>query len=241
SPSTEGCLGLKLYNGRVLKPFQSKNRGETELAFYEHVLPLRLPFLPAFFGVLELQADDDSSDLRRYLQLEDLLHGMTKPCIMDVKIGTKSYEPNASADKMALEAAKSPLQAIVGFRLQGIKVYCDGGYVSLDKHYMRTLSTLDEVVDGGFRKYVAAAGAERRQLLMRLQAKVNAMVAWFDSQTTLHFIASSLLFVYDAADATRGDVRLIDFAHVQFDQSTRDEGVRTGLRTVSSILAQLHE
>ncbi|KAF0706036.1 hypothetical protein As57867_006823, partial [Aphanomyces stellatus] len=142
---------LKLYNGRVLKPFQSKNRGETELAFYEHVLPLRLPFLPAFFGVLELQADDDSSDLRRYLQLEDLLHGMTKPCIMDVKIGTKSYEPNASADKMALEAAKSPLQAIVGFRLQGIKVYCDGGYVSLDKHYMRTLSTLDEVVDGGFR------------------------------------------------------------------------------------------
>jgi hypothetical protein len=61
----------------------------------------------------------------------------------------------------------------------------------------------------------------------------------FQEQTELHFIASSLLFVYDAANEDKWDLRLIDFAHVQFDQNTRDDGCITGLRSILSLFLSL--
>jgi hypothetical protein len=61
----------------------------------------------------------------------------------------------------------------------------------------------------------------------------------FQVQTELHFIASSLLFVYDAANEDKWDLRLIDFAHVQFHQNTRDDGCIIGLRSIVSMLTSL--
>ncbi|RHY23645.1 hypothetical protein DYB25_012445, partial [Aphanomyces astaci] len=160
-----GCLyqhvvGLKVYQGRVLKPFQNKNRGETELAFYERLASSspRIPYFPSFHGVIELPSS--SSDLRRYLQLENLVGGMTHPCIMDIKIGTQSYEPSASPDKIALEAAKCPLQATLGFRLQGIKVFWDATqrYHEYDKHYFRALDTIEAIEESLLRFF---EGGER--------------------------------------------------------------------------------
>ncbi|RHZ02058.1 hypothetical protein DYB28_003821 [Aphanomyces astaci] len=257
-------VGLKVYQGRVLKPFQNKNRGETELAFYERLASSspRIPYFPSFHGVIELPSS--SSDLRRYLQLENLVGGMTHPCIMDIKIGTQSYEPSASPDKIALEAAKCPLQATLGFRLQGIKVFWDATqrYHEYDKHYFRALDTIEAIeesllrfFEGGERPSIpnqrqqpprrtgsrsphVAARADR---IHHFLAKLDAIRAWIAVQTEFHFIASSLLFVYDASNAGAVDVRLIDFAHVQFDQSTVDVGVLTGIDAVIAMFRRLLE
>ncbi|KAH9085849.1 hypothetical protein Ae201684P_005547 [Aphanomyces euteiches] len=150
-----GHACMKLYRGHVLKPFQSKNRGERELAFYESV-PTDVPFVPAFYGVIRLPSTDEDGP-RRYLQIKNLLGGMIHPCIMDVKVGTKSYEPTASRDKIALEIAKCPLQATMGFRLQGIKVYWDSKqeHVSYDKYFFRDLATA-ESIEAAFVKYFEA-------------------------------------------------------------------------------------
>ncbi|RHY32195.1 hypothetical protein DYB32_002779 [Aphanomyces invadans] len=239
---------LKVYQGRVLKPFQTKNRGETELAFYERIASRSLPYFPVFYGVVELPS---SQELRRYLQLEDLLSGMTQPCIMDVKIGTHSYDPTATPAKIELEAAKCPLQAIMGFRLQGIKVYWDttAQFHDYDKHYFRALTT-EDAIEESFARYFENGHHEARSKHLQIAAradrvhaqflrKIKRIRAWIATQTEFQFIASSLLFVYDASNAASVDVRFIDFAHVQFDQGKVDTGVLVGLDRILCIFRHL--
>lgn len=95
-----------------------------------------------------------------------------------------------------------------------------------------------------------------RNLGLQFLKRLTAFQAWFDQQQETEFIASSLLFLYNgesvgsdaSGDATEDepwralapDIRLIDFAHVTHPAAPRrDEGVRTGLRTLVSCFQQL--
>ncbi len=42
-----------------------------------------------------------------YLVLEDLTAGFTRPCLLDIKMGTRHYDDNASAKKIQYEVEKS--------------------------------------------------------------------------------------------------------------------------------------
>lgn len=57
--------------------------------------------------------------------MQDLTAGMTKPCIMDVKIGISSVGEDASEEKKAQMGAKDAKTTTVklGMRLTALKVY----------------------------------------------------------------------------------------------------------------------
>lgn len=57
-----------------------------------------------------------------YLKLEDVTRKFNKPCIMDVKIGQKSYDPYASAEKIQQQVSKYPLMEEIGFLVLGMRV-----------------------------------------------------------------------------------------------------------------------
>lgn len=59
-----------------------------------------------------------------YLKLEDVTHRFKKPCIMDVKIGQKSYDPYASEEKIKQQISKYPLMEEIGFLVLGMRVSC---------------------------------------------------------------------------------------------------------------------
>jgi hypothetical protein len=82
-----------------------------------------------------------------YLQLGDLIKSMDAPCIMDIKLGTKSYAPTANAEKIASESGKFPLQSTLGFRLEGMKVFCNetNSYQDFDKTYCRSLRSMEDL------------------------------------------------------------------------------------------------
>ncbi|OQS03386.1 inositol polyphosphate multikinase [Thraustotheca clavata] len=233
---------LKLYNGKVLKPFQNKGRGEREYEFYVIIqeIPSFLQFVPAFYGDITLR--DNNNEYQRYIQMEDLLYKMNHPCVMDIKMGTKSYEPNASAEKIAYESEKFPLQTKVGFRLLGLKVYWPqhDAYKNYDKHYCRTLQTYEDVTEAlghYFEAHNNDTEKERARVLVpKFVEKLGALKTWFENHQHFHLIASSLLFVYDA-DTLDVDMRLIDFSHPQLMQTTPDEGMITGLSTLISIFS----
>lgn len=79
-------LGLRAHNGRILKPFQSKQRGERERDFYERVFTstTNVPefavlrdFLPAYFGTMVVPGATD--DKEETTSVKEQLHGGTKP------------------------------------------------------------------------------------------------------------------------------------------------------------------
>lgn len=181
--------------------------------------------------------------------LEDLTWGRQWPCIMDVKMGTRSYEHNAPIEKIAYEKSKFPLQEKVGLRIQGMKVYqhTKKGYVEFDKSFGRGIVSLEQLVYA-FRCYFPADDTTKKiALLQTFLHRLGQIKEWFDEQQSTEFIASSFLFLYDgdmsSANGSKADIRLIDFAHVTMPVSPkRDEGLRTGIATlISSFQTLLHE
>lgn len=57
-----------------------------------------------------------------YLKLEDVTRRFLQPCIMDVKIGRRSYDPFASKEKREEQISKYPLMEEIGFLLLGMRV-----------------------------------------------------------------------------------------------------------------------
>ncbi|RLN44936.1 hypothetical protein BBJ28_00017275 [Nothophytophthora sp. Chile5] len=253
------CAGLKAHGGRILKPFQSNRRGEREQEFYERVFvtekdspnytTLR-PLLPKYYGTVVIPEPKDGETAPppngmhpgKYLALEDLTWGRPWPCIMDVKMGTRSFEDDASAEKIAYERQKFPLQEAVGFRIQGIKVFDpkQRQYVEFDKHFGRGITSA-EALASAFRNFFPPNDKTKAAALLQ--------AAWFQEQQDVEFIASSFLFLYngeptataeDLPVADAADIRLIDFAHVTHPSpGQRDEGVLTGIATLIQCFREL--
>ena len=60
-----------------------------------------------------------------YLKIKDITARFRKPCIMDVKIGCKSYEDGVSLRKVELAKEKYPNLEKIGFQILGMRVRND--------------------------------------------------------------------------------------------------------------------
>jgi len=213
----------------VLKPVQSETRGLREVSFYEYCAlrsSVFAPFLCTYHGVVDFQGHP-------YVALDDCRRGMRRPCTLDVKIGTRTYEDDAPREKRDREAAKYPPQAALGCRIVGMRIATGSTFATYDKHYGYGLRNEDDLLRA-FRRYFEPKKAAVQAFL----AKLNALRAVFEANAhPLVFVSSSLFFVYDAA-ADSVELRLIDFAHVRYD-ARRDDGCLVGIHTLIHVLRRL--
>lgn len=189
-------------DGTVLKQLQPPPRGPRELQFYSTVYakdccdPFLLELqqhLPKYYSTWS--SPDNPTEL--YLKLEDVTRRFQKPCIMDVKIGQRSYDPFASQEKREQQIRKYPLMEEIGFLLLGMRVYNVGSDIfdTYDQHYGRGL--VKDTVKDGFCKFFYNGDLLRRDVITASIAKVQSILCWFEKQSQLNFYASSLLFVYE--------------------------------------------
>lgn len=122
-------------SGDILKPVCDR-RSERELQFYKEVfqdnvndidrcLSQLRTFLPCFNGV-----HHDNQYNMDYLRLGDVLATMVHPSVMDIKIGPKTYDPEASNEKIATEMSKYKHAAVMGFRILGMRVSDNVGHAT---------------------------------------------------------------------------------------------------------------
>ncbi|XP_058154860.1 inositol polyphosphate multikinase isoform X4 [Dasypus novemcinctus] len=176
-------------DGTVLKQLQPPPRGPRELEFYNMVyaadcsdnvlLELR-KYLPKYYGIWS--PPTAPNDL--YLKLEDVTHKFNKPCIMDVKIGQKSYDPFASSEKI---------------QQQVYHVHSDS-YETENQHYGRSLTK--ETIKDGVSRFFHNGFCLRKDAVAASIQKIEKILQWFESQKQLNFYASSLLFVYEGSSQT---------------------------------------
>ncbi|KAJ1670289.1 hypothetical protein EV182_008305, partial [Spiromyces aspiralis] len=64
-------------------------------------------------------------ELTEYICIQNLLNGFAKPCVMDIKLGTRLYDDTASPEKRARMIKKSQETTTwsLGLYICGIKVY----------------------------------------------------------------------------------------------------------------------
>ena len=264
SPSVGGHAGMlrDAARGLILKPLPPGDaRAARERAFYEAAAPPLAAFLPRFHGVRAVRG-------LPHLALEDLAGApFALPCVLDVKMGVRSWGEGASEEKAAREAAKWPPQARLGLRFTGMRVgrLGAGGAPEWRAWRARALpcgggdeapvAALTDFLGGG-----AGDGSARLDVVPPLLEKLRALEAWFCAQREFRFYGSSLLLVYDGVEAGggRGDgggaavaprappavqLRMIDFAHACRAEEGAppgcDAGYLVGLRTLARALRSL--
>ncbi|KAH8360995.1 hypothetical protein KR093_006621 [Drosophila rubida] len=205
--------------GRVFKPLGKPDCGMREIRFYESLaaatdasgdadddlalLASLAEHVPRYYGQLKLVVNQRE---HTFLQLEDLTHGMARPCVMDVKIGQRTWDPLSSPHKREIEQQKYAMcKQNLGLCLPGFQVYQEqeqqsGGKTILIRHGRDYGKSLDVE---GFRQALALffnvqhANAKDSPLLREVLCQLRGIQSWFKRQRLLHFYASSLLICYD--------------------------------------------
>ena len=200
--------------GRVTKEVK-----EPEAQFYtnlyaegadETLVSLR-PMVPRFYGS-EQRGD------KTYVVMENLCEGLAAPCIMDCKLGRVAWAPGYSAEKIAHQVYKGDKTTsnLLGFRISGQVIRDPQGTVV--KSWMKGegfFGISGANISQVFTDFVTINGRVRYDVVQEFRDKTLAYTNWFIGQHELHFVATSVLYVYDqAAEGANVSVRLIDFAHV---------------------------
>ncbi|XVF54811.1 hypothetical protein PTKIN_Ptkin05aG0211700 [Pterospermum kingtungense] len=268
--ATNGKLGPLVDDaGRFYKPLQDDERGTKELAFYKSFssdtwVPDHIcKFFPVFYGSQLLDASDGSG-LCVHLVLQDLAASRINPSIIDVKIGSRTWYPEASDSyiQKCLEKDRRTTTVSLGFRIAGLQIYegkesgfwkpgrkevqsftADNVRLVLRKFVSSNSSIGNTNPDCSFASSVYGGSGGVLEQLLELKA-------WFEDQTIYHFHSCSLLILFDEESVLNGrtpvaEVKLIDFAHVVEGNGVIDHNFLGGLcsliKFVSEILSDLKE
>ncbi|KAJ4980920.1 hypothetical protein NE237_031757 [Protea cynaroides] len=259
----DGMLGpLVDDSGRFYKPLQSDARGSQEVAFYTSFSSnTRIPdhirrFFPIFYGTQLLEASDGSG-LLPHLVLQDLAFNFVHPSVMDVKIGSRTWNPLASEDyiQKCLKKDRETTSLPLGFRIAGFQIYenKESGFWKPDRKLVMGF-TVDDV-RSVLRKFVSSNpcsdsdpdcsfasivyGGSTGILAQLLELK-----AWFEDQTTLHFYSCSVIMMYEKEAALEGrtsgaEVKLVDFAHVAEGKGVIDHNFLGGLCSLIKLVSEI--
>ena len=216
---------------------------EKEVAFYTTIqakYPEFAQWIAGYYGIKEINQDGICG---RFMALDDLTIDYAKPSVIDLKIGTETWESDAPAEKIARESKKYPLQRKIGFRLTGMRVYnpTSGNYDIYDKSFgkKQTEESLQSMFSIFFEQIDLL---HRKQVVSSILEQLKPILAWFEVPGRLRFICTSVLFIFDGAAKEQFNpvVRLVDFAHVkQLPEGEKDEGCIVGLRRIIQELEEL--
>lgn len=258
----EGQLGPLVDDcGRFYKPLQHNSRGSRELAFYNSFssdprIPTHIRrFFPAFYGTQIVEASDGSG-LHPHLILEDLLDGLKHPSVIDVKIGTRTWYPQASEDYIQKNTKRDMESTTVwlGFRISGLQIHDSMESVFWKPTRKHVQSFTPEDVRVVLRKFASTNPTSNLEPDCSLAsavfggsdgilAQLLELKAWFEDQTYYHFYSVSVLMICEKDASKPGGVvsklKLIDFAHVVEAEGVIDFNFLGGLCSLIKFISEI--
>ncbi|CAB3261644.1 unnamed protein product [Arctia plantaginis] len=149
--------------------------------------------------VLKSIAHIDNTNKQYYLMMENITSSYRRPCVLDLKMGTRQHGDDASAEKRTKQIAKcaASTSATLGVRLCGMQVYEaeTGACVRRDKYWGRALT--ESGLREALRDFFAAGSALRVRVVRRVLRDLDALRRAIAKQTSYRFYSCSLLIVYE--------------------------------------------
>lgn len=169
--------------------------------------PAAILDMPRPINPKEAQTQRDSR-VEYFLLLEDLTTGMKRPCIMDLKMGTRQYGVQANEKKQMSQRRKcaSTTSKELGVRVCGLQVWDvkRQEYIFLDKYFGRDLKVGRPFQDA--LKRFLYDGVDYSSVLRHIPTilkKLSQLELLIQSLAGYRFYAASLLLFYDGD--TQGD------------------------------------
>lgn len=167
--------------------------------------PLEFGKIPRPINPKEAQTQRDSR-VEYFLLLEDLTAGMKRPCIMDLKMGTRQYGVDANAKKQKSQQGKcaKTTSRELGVRVCGLQVWDvqRQRYEFRDKYYGRELKAGGEF-QAALTRFLYD-GVDRASILRHIPTvlqKLDELEVIIARLRGYRFYAASLLMFYDGDDS----------------------------------------
>mmetsp|Transcript_26108 Transcript_26108/g.42780 ORF Transcript_26108/g.42780 Transcript_26108/m.42780 type:complete len:337 (-) Transcript_26108:639-1649(-) len=191
-----------------------------------------------------------------YIVLQDLTHNYKRPCILDLKMGTRQHGLDATEKKRRsmMEKCAATTSGSLGFRVCGLEVYhpTNCKYVYRDKYYGRKLTPGS--VQEALIEFVNNGNRFRDELWSPILRRIQQLIALFERHRSFRFYGSSLLMIYEGAcgeempdeHKARVNIKMVDFAHTYEMEDSNptalesdDSGYLFGLKNLFRIMSNL--
>ncbi|KAI8868116.1 SAICAR synthase-like protein [Ramicandelaber brevisporus] len=243
-----GNIMMSVDGSTLVKPSTEAERVFYEVAFGATTADgSRQPladFLPRYYGTLDahlaklIKQVKQKPKLDVLISLENLTASFSKPCILDVKIGTRLHDDYCTPEKREkmIAKAKKTTTGSLGVYISGVSHFNteDGSQFKLDRMCGRQYT--QETIYDGFEMFLPPRPEYRQAVIKAVLDRVDKLrqaLVSTNGSIRPQLYASSILIIYDTAasdidTSINTDIKLqfklIDFAHSEWAQSPSTDG-----------------
>jgi hypothetical protein len=192
----DNCIGNNARNHLVIQSLLSY----LPKYFQSVTTSFRLSSSPLSSSSISSSVIKEEIDELSYLVLEDISYSYSRdhPSIIDIKMGTQTYDPTASIEKIVKETSKYIHQRQLGFRISGMKVFNHHTkqYLIKDKFFGRSLEP--STVMYGLGLFFYNGYTICKEIISDVIHQLNGLLMIMNEQVDYKFYCTSLLIVYNA-------------------------------------------